>query len=363
MKSLALNEKLTERVKELTCLYEISKIISLAPSLDTDVLRNIINSVKKAWRFNDDAVIEIQVLHYNLSTSKLPKNTISQTSIIPIAEMDQGFIKVHYPKKKYSEDPFLDDEQKLLDTVAIEIENYIEKFLVLERKASLRRALERMDRLSGIGEMAATIAHELNNPLGNILGYAELIARSNTNPEIDSDIKTIINSVIYTREIVKKLMFFSCEMPSQLKVEEIKPIIIFVWSFLKQNFQKNGIKGELIFKNTVNTIKVDSVQITQALFNLTINAVHASPKNSTIKIIIENDQENLYITIEDQGSGIPENIKPRIFEPFFTTKNTKEGSGLGLSVVHGIIKNHNGEITVQDNSPTGTIFKIRLPLS
>lgn len=225
------------------------------------------------------------------------------------------------------------------------------------------RTVERVDRLSVLGEMTAGIAHELNTPLGNILGYAELIKSNNTNPEIDSDISIIINSVIYSREIVKKLMFFSCEMPQQLQLQEIKPIVNFAMSFLKQNFQKRNIKSELIFKNDTVVARIDNVQLTQVFFNLLINAIHASPEKSIIKTIIESDTENLFITVEDHGIGIPDAMKQKVFEPFFTTKATNKGCGLGLSVVHGIIKNHNGEITIRNNTPRGTIFIIKLPLN
>lgn len=104
------------------------------------------------------------------------------------------------------------------------------------------------------------------------------------------------------------------------------------------------------------------MQLTQILFNLLINALHASPEKSTITTIIDNDAENLFVTIEDQGHGIAENIKQKIFEPFFTTKDVNAGAGLGLSVVHGIVKNHNGEISVKNNKPSGTVFTVKLPL-
>ena len=116
-----------------------------------------------------------------------------------------GYIKVHYPKNKYNANDFLKEEQKLLDTIAFEIGNYLEKFKNIAKKQLLMRTVERIDRLSVLGEMTAGIAHELNTPLGNILGYAELIKSTNTDPEIDADISTVIHSVIYCREIVKKL--------------------------------------------------------------------------------------------------------------------------------------------------------------
>lgn len=363
MKFTTTDEKLRERIKELTCLYEISKIISQSNSIEKEVLKKVISSTKKAWCFNKDAIVEINILDFNLSTSKIPTETISQVSVITIPNSLTGFMKVHYPSAKYTFADFLEDEQKLLDTLAYEIGNYIEKFQNQEKKALLRQTLERMDRLSILGEMTAGIAHELNTPLANILGFAELIKENNTDPEITSDISIVINSVMHSREIVKKLMFFSCEMPQHLESTKLKPLVTFALSFLKQNFQKKEIKNEVFFKNENIAAKIDSVQITQVLFNLLLNAIYASPNKGIIKLNIDNDDQNICITIEDQGTGVPHTIKQKIFEPFFTTKPCKEGLGLGLSVVYGIIQNHNGEITIKDNFPKGAIFTIRLPLN
>ncbi|PBJ04386.1 sensor histidine kinase [Flavobacterium sp. ACN6] len=355
-------EKLKEKIKELTCLYEISKIISKSNSIHLQTLYEIIVSTKNAWCYNLDAVVEIHILNYHLSTSEKSEPSVFQSSVIKIKDRDSGHIRVNYPSRKYIQDDFQEDEQQLLDTIAIEIGNYIEKYQTLEKKAALRRTIERMERLTLLGEMTAGIAHELNTPLGNILGFAELIKEQNKDPDIDSDISIVINSVIYSREIVKKLMFFSCEMPHKLELQEIKPIIIFALSFLKSNFQKKGIKHELVFTNENIAAKLDSVQITQVIFNLLINAIYASPEKSTIRIVVDHDDFNLFLKIEDQGTGIPENIKEKIFEPFFSTKPVSYGCGLGLSVVHGIIKNHNGEILIENNIPNGTIFIIRIPI-
>ncbi|TPG38516.1 sensor histidine kinase [Flavobacterium pectinovorum] len=356
-------EKLKERVKELACLYEISKTLSRSNHIEKTILKKLILSTKKAWRFNKDAIAEIAIENHYLSTSKITLDTVYQMSVIKIGKRTAGFIKVHYLKSKHTQNDFLRDEQQLLNAIAIEIANYIERSQNLAKELQLKRSAERMDRLSILGEMTAGIAHDLNTPLGNILGFAELIKSNNTNPEIDSDISIVINSVIYSREIVKKLMFFSCEVPQKLETVEIKPIVTFVLSFLKQNFQKKEIKSELIFTNQNLIAKIDAVQITQILFNLLINAIYASPDKSTIRTIVENDSKNIIIKIEDQGSGIPDDYKEKIFEPFFSTKPLTDGSGLGLSVVRGIIRSHNGKIIVKDNRPNGTIFKIKLPIN
>jgi len=361
MKFITTDEKLKERIKELTCLYEVSKIISEADSIKKEVLKKIILSTKKAWLFNKDAIVEMNLLNFNLSTAQIPNQSITQISTITIFGVSQGSIKVHYPNTKYTNADFLEDEQKLLNTIALQIGNYIEKFKNLEKRDLLRQTLERADRLSTLGEITAGIAHELNTPLANILGFAELIKENNIDPEITSDISIVINSVIYSREIVKKLMLFSCENPQQLESTDLKPLVTFVLSFLKQNFQKKEIKSEVLFKNENIVATIDAVQITQVLFNLLLNAIYTSPNKSIIRVNIDNDDQNIFIVIEDQGEGVPDDIKPKIFDSFFTTKPNNEGLGLGLSVVKEIITNHNGEITVEDNFPQGAVFKIRLP--
>ncbi|MEN2398848.1 HAMP domain-containing sensor histidine kinase [Flavobacterium sp. MC2016-06] len=362
MKLASIEEKLKERIKELTCLYEISQIISQSNSVNNQVLQEIILSTKKAWHYNDEAIIEIQILDSNLSTSIINEQTVYQTSPITITKNNIGYIKVHYPRSRFTEDYFLADEQKLLDTIAHEIANFIEKHQILEKTTLLNQTIERMDRLNIFGQMTAGISHELNTTLGNILGFAELIKINNADPEIDSDISIIINAAIYSRDVVKKLMYFSTEIPQQLKLQPLQPIITFAVAFLKPNFLKKDIKSELIFEDNTLNSKIDSVQLTQVLLNLLLNAIYASPKKSIIRITIKNDTKNLFITIEDHGTGIPENIKQKIFDPFFTTKPINEGYGLGLSVVYSIIKSHNGEIFVKDNLPTGTIFIIKLPI-
>jgi two-component system NtrC family sensor kinase len=355
-------EKLKERIKELLCLYQISKIISKSNNVDQIVLEEIIFSVAKAWRFCEDSIVEIQIKDYVLTTALIPMNNVSQHSDIIVSKNVSGFIKVYYPQPKYNLSHFLKEEQELLDTVSFEIGNYIEKHQSLEKKATLRKTLERKDRLSILGEMTAGIAHELNTPLANILGFAELIKTETKDQIIIDDITKIINSAIYSREIVKKLMFFSCGVPQQLQLLKIKPIVIDALSFLKPNFQKKGIQYQLDFQDENMIAKVDSIQLTQVLFNLLINAIYVAPKESIIYIEVNSDKENMILKIADNGPGIPHEIKQKLFDPFFTTKPVGESCGLGLSVVHGIVKNHNGEIEVIDNTPTGTIFLIKLPL-
>ncbi|PKW20545.1 sensor histidine kinase [Flavobacterium lindanitolerans] len=362
MLEISTEEKLKERIKELSCLYDISKTTSMNANCSESALREICTIVKIAWRFSDVSIVELQCNDFYFTTSKLPEDTRFQVSCISIFEKEAGYIKVHYP---ISSGAFflIEEEQQLLDKVALEIGNYIEKNHIREREKQLQRSVERIDRLSILGEITAGIAHELNTPLGNILGFAELINEQNIDRQVAQDVSKIINAAIYSREIVKKLMFFSCEMPQNMEIVPIKPIVVEALSLLGPNFKKAQVSYELIFDNPELKAQIDNIQLTQVLFNILINSIYVAPENSSITVKVTDDSNNFYIEIADEGSGIPEEIKSRIFEPFFTTKPIGEGSGLGLSVVHGIVKSHKGDIIALDNQPKGTIFHVRLPLN
>ena len=356
-------EKLKERIKELECLYEISTIINQSNGDVKSTFQSIAFSLKKAWRFSDSAIVELKVDECLVLTDKLPQNTVYQYAKILLFKKELGYVKVHYPSPEFSQEHFLKEELILLFTIANDINAFYEKHLNKERELIVKKNAERVERLSILGEITAGIAHELNTPLGNILGFSELIAQNNLNDQVEKDLKKIISAALYSREIVKKLMFFSCEMPHSLEVIEIKPVITQVLSFLEPKFKKQHVNHELIFEDTTVKAQLDTIQFTQVLFNLLLNSLYVSPKDSIITISVTNDDVYFYIEVIDSGPGVPNDIKLSVFEPFFTTKPLGEGTGLGLSVVHGIIKSHKGEIIISDNNPTGAIFKIKLPLN
>lgn len=356
-------EILQERIKELSCLYDVSSVIILHEESVTDTLDEICSILERAWRFSDKAIIELQLEDYYFSTSKImPRETVFQESKISVFNESKGYVKVHYPIGDFSQNDFLDDEQKLLNKVSSDISSFYERHLNQEKNELLKRSMERVDRLAILGEITAGIAHELNTPLGNILGFAELIQESTKEKQSQLDCAKIIKAAIYSREVVKKLMFFSCEMPQNRRFVEVVPLISEALSLMGPNFKKAEISYEFDFQDPQLEVQLDSIQFTQILFNILINAIYVSPKNSVVKVKVYVLAADFFIEIADEGPGIVEEFKCKIFEPFFTTKPVGEGSGLGLSVVHGIVKSHKGDIVSFDNVPQGTIFQIRLPL-
>lgn len=355
-------ETLNERIKELTCLYDISSLASEHGDAIEELLQAITIRLAQAWRHSEAAITEIRLPEKQYFSSSLPQHTVSLSSPIVVDYIQVGKVSVHYPADNYSDSDFLNEEVQLLKKVAHEIANIVDRHQHIEHEEQLKRTVERNDRLTILGEITAGIAHELNTPLGNILGFSQLIAEGTKEAQVAHDAQKITDSAIYAREVVKKLMFFSCEMPQQMESIAINPLVNDALKLLKPSLQNARINIELEEdpKNTFG--RLDPIQITQVIFNLLINAIYASPPESTIRVKLITQNNNLSIIIADEGSGIHENVRDKIFEPFFTTKPIGEGSGLGLSVVHGIVKSHKGSIHFSTEIGKGTTFNVTLPL-
>lgn len=359
---MTLEENLKERIKELTCLYEVSSIIVNNDYKELDkTLYSIVLSIRKSLHYNKKAIVEIQSGPFHLISSSLPESVYIE-SVIKVFNEPKGFIKIHYPTSKFSVDDFLTEERQLLQNVAINVGDLLERDSIRENEAVVKRKMEHADRLSILGEITAGIAHELNTPLANILGFAELLkVKESEDTQTNKDLDKIINSAIFSREVVKKLMFFACEMPQNLDQTDIVPVINEAMNLLDPTFKKNEVHYAINLPEKQVLLKADTIQLTQVIFNLVLNAIYFSPKDGLIQVNLEESEKKITLKIIDEGPGIAKENVNKIFQPFFTTKIVGDGSGLGLSVVHGIIRSHRGTIDYQSNTPTGTIFIINFP--
>jgi signal transduction histidine kinase len=227
----------------------------------------------------------------------------------------------------------------------------------------LQDQLRHADRLATIGKLAAGVAHELNEPLTGILGFAELLKElPGMPPQAASDLARIESSALHAREVVRKLLLFARQItPKQGKVC-LNRLVLEVIAFFQARLREQGIRVQTRLDGSLPDILADESQIRQIIMNLCINAIHAMEKGGLLTIATQARAEEVVLSLRDTGPGIPEDFKDKIFLPFFTTKDVDMGTGLGLSVVHGIVKSHRGRIKVVSDAGNGAEFRVYLPM-
>ncbi|WP_317045274.1 histidine kinase dimerization/phospho-acceptor domain-containing protein [Formosa algae] len=230
---------LQERIKELTCLYEVSSIIVNANYEQIEaVFYAISHSLKKAFQYPEHTEINIKYDTTYVATANINTDLPSIKVPIKLFNVKNGSIQAKYNSKELLEHPFLKEEQQLLQSVALKLGSLLERFQIIKNEAALKRQMEHNDRLTILGEITAGIAHELNTPLANILGFAELLESKITEKDDKNDLEKIIHSAMYSREVVKKLMFFACEMPQEMTTVNMVPVIKDALSLLSPTFEK-----------------------------------------------------------------------------------------------------------------------------
>lgn len=237
------------------------------------------------------------------------------------------------------------------------------KFYLITNITEKKKMEERMreaEKLITLGHLAAGIAHEINNPLGNIAIYLHLLEEKIKKEDIDEELEIIKREIKRAKKIIEDLLEFS--KPKKLKIEKIDINKIIEDSL---NLIKNMPPNTKIIKkfSSIEEIYGEKERLMQVFLNIIVNACQAMPNGGELKIETFKEDKKIKIKISDTGVGIPEEDINRIFEPFFTTKEPGKGSGLGLSVAMSIIKEHKGEIEVESKVNKGTTFTITLPLN
>jgi len=356
---------LRERVKELTCLYEISELSQKENLSLVHILNKVLKLLLSAWQYSDITVARITYDNQSYVTSGFKETPFKQTEKIIINGKERGAIEVYYLKKmpRLDEGPFLKEERKLIQAVTLKVAFIIERKEIEEKIKLFQEQIRHADRLATIGELTAGIAHELNNPLNNILGFAQLIIKNNNlNEQAKQDVEKIIKAVLNSREIIKKLMYFSRQMPQNFTNVNLNQIIKDAMYFIEPQCSKENIAISYQLSDNIPSIHADNLQLNQVIVNLVVNAIQAMPEGGKLTISTRNDSQSAFLSVEDTGVGISKKIMQHIFNPFFTTKVIGKGTGLGLSVVHGIIATHKGKIDVKSKEGVGTKFEIEFPI-
>jgi two-component system NtrC family sensor kinase len=242
----------------------------------------------------------------------------------------------------------------------------------LEQLKSTQAQLVQAEKLSAIGQLVAGVAHELNNPLTSVIGYAQLVEeelRDGVDPrpsgEVANDLRRIAEESERAARIVRNLLAFARRQGAARAPQDVVDVCHRVLALREYAFRMTGLKLTTELPGAVPKVLADFGQLQQVLLNLVLNAEQAMRGAEERRLAIavhHNAASNLVeLTVTDSGHGIDAGNLSRIFDPFFTTRDVGEGTGLGLSIVYGIVRDHGGQITVQSRVRKGTTFKVVFP--
>ncbi len=241
-----------------------------------------------------------------------------------------------------------------------------------QKLSEAQRQIYQSQKLAAVGQLAAGVAHEINNPLTGVLSYSSfLLKRAEDKPEFKEDLEVIVRETKRCRGIVKGLLDFSRQSPPEMHESDINEILERAVRIVQAQLEEHHIQLDMNLRPGLPKVQADANQIQQVLVNLLLNANDAMGEGGGTIGVTTNfadtstapaQEKALEIMISDTGCGIPAADLPKIFDPFFSTKGPK-GTGLGLAVAWGIIGKHNGRIEVESEVGKGTTFRILLPLS
>lgn len=371
----AAHEKVTEEIGSIKLIMSLAKVNeSIAEARDTAILLMLVV-----------LILAILILTFFVRLVTKPIEMLVEVT----DQVSRGDLNQQVDIKQHDEIGHLANTfNKMIESLRqsrdeIEEHNRTLEERIVARTRELEQAqaqLIQSEKMGAIGQLAAGVAHELNNPLGGILGYAQFaLEKMKKSPPDKTSSKNIDKYIHYLtnietqvrrcKSIVQNLLRFSrASHIAEFEEIDVNKIIEDTIAFVEHQLHMNQIELRVALDPNLPSIQGNSGQLQQVFTNLIINAMHASAAESEIKIISRYSPPMgefdgaVELWVIDQGTGIaPENIK-KVFEPFFTTKEVGKGTGLGLSVSYGIIKSHGGEIKVDSTVGEGTTFTVILPV-
>jgi two-component system NtrC family sensor kinase len=232
-----------------------------------------------------------------------------------------------------------------------------------EQLTAMQATLVQSAKMAAVGELAAGVAHEINNPLTGVLTNSSLMLEDL--PEGDErreELQTIVNETLRCRRIVKALLDFARQTRPHKAALSLNQVMEDVLALVRNQASFRSITIRSALDPTLPAVMADGDQLRQVVLNIVLNGADAMPTGGELRIASRYDaaRQTAELSVTDTGPGIPGEIRDRLFEPFFTTKKT--GTGLGLSIAYGIVEQHRGTIRVESAPGRGTTFAVVLPL-
>lgn len=232
------------------------------------------------------------------------------------------------------------------------------------RVEKLTEQIIRTEKMASIGRLSASIVHEINTPLGIILGYSQLLSEDTPDDSpAKENLKIIEKQARNCQRIVADLLKFSRRPPSRVEDMDVSEAAMDVLAVMEHDLAVNGIELKRHFTIDLPKVHINTEQIQQVIINLINNAAHAMDRGGVLHVRSSLDGKGIRLSVEDNGPGVPSDLQEKIFEPFFTTRSKGKGTGLGLSISREIIEKNGGQLTLESpfTDGHGAAFHIWLP--
>ncbi|MDI6807788.1 MAG: ATP-binding protein [Candidatus Eisenbacteria bacterium] len=390
-----LSRQLQERVKELNCLYSISRLSDRRDVSLNDLLQTIVELIPSAWQYPESTCARLVLQDRELRTKNFRKSKWKQSSDIFLQGKRAGTLEVYYVKAVPENEPapFLEEERSLLDTISEHVERIIGYKQAEEQAERQREQLIQLDKMAALGTLVSGVAHEINNPNSFIMLNAPILAETWESiapileqyyrehgdfmmggisySEMREDIPILFSGILEGSQRIKKIVqslkdFARAETPNLEQSVDINLVVKSALTLLNNLTRRSTKCFSVQYGKEIPPIKGDFHRLEQVVVNLVQNSCEALPdrhKGIYVSTEYEKNPRRVVVIVRDEGRGIPREHLPHIMDPFFTSKRQTGGTGLGLSVSAGIVKDHNGTLSFTSELGKETVATLILPVS
>jgi signal transduction histidine kinase len=375
--------ELNERVKELTALHSVARLLQDDQRPAAVLLQEIVNLLPAALEHAQIASARIVFGGAEYRAANFLGPGRGEAVTFTTATGKEARLEITYPERGSKlPESFLPEEKTLLDSIAELLRLYLDrqdarekadqvtKELVDRNKEiwALQREMGRVEQLAALGWMAGAIAHELGTPLNSVLGYTQLLAREELPEKARRYVTTIAGQVERMTNVVQYYLDRTRGSTSKRAAINLNELVRETLSLLRPVLAEKGVRALTDLDGAVPMLNAHGGSLQQVLINLINNAVASLQPNGTITIQTrcahpeEIGRAGVILTITDTGTGIPAHLLPRVFDLFMTTRAPGDGTGLGLAVSQEIVKAHGGKISIASEVGKGTTVQIFLPI-
>jgi signal transduction histidine kinase len=373
---LLLARQLRERIKELDCLFGVSEIVERSGgSLDL-IFQKTVELLSQSWEHSDVACARITIGDKEFRSDGFEESPWTQSAEIFVDGEQAGTIELAYrePRPARDEGPFTKEERRVLNAVAERMGHVVERVTATERlrerEEEFRERMTHVTRISTMGEMASSIAHEVNQPLTAVATYAQAGRRLVEGgmlgaQELLEVLERISDEALRAGDIIHRLRGMVKKRESEFVRCDLNQLLDEIAPLASVDARLNDVELDFVLPEEGPEILADGVQIQQVVLNLIRNGIDAMAdvpeglKELEVRVSTVGDVE-ARLSVSDRGGGLPEVSEKDLFEPFFTTKEA--GLGLGLSISNSIVLAHGGRLSFSRNPGGGTTFYFSLPL-